>query len=355
VEAVHGDIFQGWKYISVAAFPSVPADKLESSPFIITKETMDVGLEKWWEDMKRICGIDDNTAIKVQAYKSYQEFSKRTTGFVRLGHDLRLTRTQAAENEHVLLGGERGRAVTAGVNLQNRWLHQYNATHPAQVKLRDIADEHRPVVCALMVSLEQEALMRPDTRLLIFYTDFGGGKTVLLRCKALSLSEQGRDVVYISLASTDRHSGTVSPHRSVFDMATRRQLHNTNVRFEDAISMMEKYKQQHSQTRTTNAEKAKPSSIDLLEWFIMNNADADYLVDELLLHTEEHLLKSVLSVLSSLVMHCRGHLWMATRTPNLSTNDINTIEHCLDNLRTYHGVCVAGLPVNQRSTGAIKG
>ena len=41
------------------------------------------------------CGIDQNRPMNPQAYKSYEEFSRRVTGFVRLRHDLRVTRIQA--------------------------------------------------------------------------------------------------------------------------------------------------------------------------------------------------------------------------------------------------------------------
>ena len=93
---VHGDIFQGWSYVSVAALPSVPASQLppHDPHFVISKDTVDAGLDAWFADLVQHCGIAASKPVDVQDYENYVEFTKRVIGFSAIDDDMRLTRLQ---------------------------------------------------------------------------------------------------------------------------------------------------------------------------------------------------------------------------------------------------------------------
>ena len=122
-EDVHGDIFSGWTYVCVIALPSTSLASLSShnNPFIITKETIESGLDKWFEKLLQICNATQSPISDSSAYQSYQEFMKRSVGLSRLDHDLRLTHHQAAVRIQEALHGPGVKPVTAGLNTANRW------------------------------------------------------------------------------------------------------------------------------------------------------------------------------------------------------------------------------------------
>lgn len=96
---VHGDIFSRWTYVCVVALPSTSSSSLQSqnNPFIITKEIIESGLHRWFDNLMSICEPHLNPVLDSTAYMSYQEFMKRSVGLSRLDNDLRL-----AKNEYLL-------------------------------------------------------------------------------------------------------------------------------------------------------------------------------------------------------------------------------------------------------------
>ena len=102
ISTVHGDLFQGWRYISVAALPSIPANQLPSHDpdFVISKDTVDGGLDVWFSGLMQRCGTPANKPIDSQQYESYVEFTKRVIGFSCIDDDLRVTRLQVRIKIH---------------------------------------------------------------------------------------------------------------------------------------------------------------------------------------------------------------------------------------------------------------
>ena len=171
------------------------------------------------------------------------------------------------------------------------------------------------------------------------------GKTLILRCKAQSVSQSGI-TNYISMAAVDAYKDKVRPHRAVFDIASEIQLRSLNVNFLDAHSLRKMYLQQFP-------GKSEKSGLELLEWFILKNKDQHFFIDELFLYGYDvDDIRRVYSLLGGLMKQCTGHVWVAVRKTGLSKDRVKVMKSCLSDLEKQ-GVCIADLPVNMRSAGSI--
>lgn len=165
---------------------------------------------------------------------------------------------------------------------------------------------------------------------------------------ALAVYEAGGNVTFISLASHVSYVGyygKVSEHLSIFDLATRDQLEHSGIHFEDCLSMKEQYLREDA----SRDEDVKYWT--LLEWYINRDKDADYFIDEFRLNHINN--DEQLSVISSIMTTCNGHVWLALRKSYLLKQHTDKVEDCLRELHNNHNVCVAGLNVNMRSSALI--
>ena len=117
--------------------------------------------------------------------------------------------------------------------------------------------------------------------------------------------------------------------------------------FEDCLSL----KKQYLTEDASRDEQVKYWT--LLECFINKDKDAEYFIDEFRLYDIDDKLKSQLSVISSIMAACNGHVWLSLRKPRLEKQHADMVEDCLRELQHNQNVCVAGLKVNLRSSALI--
>jgi len=196
LQDVHGHTFSnGWRYVAVAAFPSLPSSasaKLDPSsyPFLITKDTLDLGLAKWYQDFLTECGFTHTPGLEPEeaAYEDYTEFTRYTVGLARLNHDLRMSIGRSGRVLQEALHGPGACAISAGYNpAGDKFPHPSSPLHPATVRIKD-GDLERNLLYVMLWSDDQEFFKKCDVQFVIMKSDFGTAKTMIQKSKAESMA-----------------------------------------------------------------------------------------------------------------------------------------------------------------------
>ena len=87
-------------------------------------------------------------------------------------------------------------------------------------------------------------------------------------------NENGKNVFFISLAAT-RGYGKPEPHSFIFDLITKLEFKDSNVKALDVLDLLGAYKIQNPTYDTKEI-----TVYDLVEYFVQENSDADVIVDE---------------------------------------------------------------------------
>ena len=126
---------------------------------------------------------------------------------------------------------------------------------------------------------KQLKFLLEDKRLVLFLADFGVGKTLMKKHKALSVASQNQDVevIYLSLAQAVRHEEThqrekfaAYKNESIFDIANTLEFKNTGVNFVSLQDLLEE----------TDWENGRINVCNVVERFIRCHDDAHLFIDE---------------------------------------------------------------------------
>ena len=93
---------------------------------------MEIGLDKWWQNILTACQIDPTRPMETDAYTSYETFMKCRVGFSRLGPNFR----QAAVNIHEALHGAGAAVLCAGANPDSQWFPGFQGQHISTLNLK---------------------------------------------------------------------------------------------------------------------------------------------------------------------------------------------------------------------------
>ena len=123
-------------------------------------------------------------------------------------------------------------------------------------------------------------------RLVVFLSDFGTGKTLIAKEKALREAEQsGSGLVYfISLIASDQ-TGFPEKFRYIFDIVSENyDFKGTNVQYYDVNRLWEEYQMDHP-----NAKKDQVDVFELATDLISKNQGSSFIVDEVPIYKEKRI------------------------------------------------------------------
>jgi len=356
IESLHGDLFQGehWQFLSVIALPSISKSELPKCcshciKYVITEEMMSkvpgARLTPWLESILGDVRLDGSHVVNVSDLEVCGKLSDRLLGLYNVSTDHRMGCIQAF-------------SVAAAVHPQLEGIA--GASDPVEMH-EDVKKKmrtERPVlekVSKMAFLPHQMAVLGCSNKRVLMKTDYGGGKTIISKTKAICLASTCEGCVnYISMAATSTFSNKAGKLPFIFDILSNKQLTKYNVKFLSVLDLNDAYRQQMSHLQDDTKE---PTVYDLLLCFVQRNRQSNIFIDEYPLCGSygNDDLSAALSCLESLMSESQGYMWVACRrrARGFTKSQNEEIQTCFTRIQQQHSVTLPQLNINLRSSPAI--
>ena len=281
----HQDLLDcNWRFVSLVALPFIEnksqvfTNKVckQCLNFILDKNDV-LNLSDW---ATNILNFDTASRIEhvTEADRSYTNLYNRLVGFMSLstkfGTSSNVFMDQAETRkfleERVL--GEQRKGLTCEELSEKEILEN--------ISFSDKVLKDKPLSSLQVLYFWNEMQLKfllKDIKLVLFLSDFGVGKTLIKKHKALSFASQNQDVevIYLSLAQVHKFTSSLEKFReykieSIFDIANRMEFKNTGVNFVSLQDILEE----------TDWENGRINVCNVVERFIRCHDNAHLFIDE---------------------------------------------------------------------------
>ena len=362
-----------WKYVKVAASPSISDGILESicdkcQNFLITKETE---FSEFWNTIQMLSHQDqDETTRKATKDEDTKDAEVSKDFYIVIAQDMlgvhhakEFFNTPFLLNkklEEIQIGESSG--LSAGMS--------NNLSRQACIgSLRNM----------LFWSPLQKAIFEdPENLKVLFGLHFGGGKSTMMKEKAIELAKEGKEVFYICMNGCDsnetkedsfpRHQLTQQSDENVtlvtlFELITRKELGRFGIRVINLLST----DVINSMPKCTEMKDCMLSREELLLMkFIKLNQDGNFFIDDFYFRRTRNPLFSPNKVdeseecLTFAAKICGGYLWVALNYESIHNADVRcdpwVVQKWSENLKKHYRVVdPSGVKnINYRSGPNIK-
>lgn len=340
LQKAHGDLFNGWKYVSVIALTQCERNQIGKASagtkaIFITKDDMHDKLVPWWSKFSETHPEIQDEDEYLKEERKYIEFMKRTIGFISFTNDIRSSLSKHHEKICEDLIGNK--FMTAGASSNDLVAQE---THSLSENLNKVDETKRRFIRAIFWSPQQKQLVEKKVLKLLFHSDFGTGKTLIFKATAREIAkDEDEEVIFITMPRLFYYEGIVTAHQlklTVFELATIQEFKGTNIKFISDTFWM------------TEGEDIRNAQKKFME-FAKGHLNTHIFVDEYRSLNQAHI-ENHMEFMKFICTHHTGYWWLAVRLSPLDTSNAAELPILhYKNLNIELGL----LQINLRCTGKI--
>ena len=362
----HQDIMtKEWRFVNVVALPFVEDKKSafgnkicgQCLDFILDKENI-LDISEWVDRILQFEHIAEKVE-QVEIDNSYVMLYYRLVGFMSLSSKFGLS-------SNVFMDPARAREFVEETILGKKESKGITCEEASDEPIRSVVPgktlRKKPLSNLQILYFwneEQLQFLLQNKSRVLFLSDFGVGKTLMMKHQALKMASENTDeeVIFLSLASSKRHddyegSGDklkVYNNPSIFDVASKMDFEGTGVLFVSLADIL---------TATDiddSIDGESTFSCNVLTRFMEKHKNAHFFIDEF--PVQSKMSEDVVSFLAHIKQNMSNRcLWVTLRLCEVRSRDHENIMKTIDFFKTFFKNCGFDIPVlntNMRNSSSI--